>query len=498
MQAPPLLVAEKVTKRFPGVVALREVDLTVDSGEVVAIIGENGAGKTTLMKILAGILPADGGALAVAGKPVVFSTVRQAVAQGIVLIHQELSQLSNLSVGANIFLGREPRTLGWIRRRRIAREAVRIMRRVGLDLSPDISVASLPIGQRQLLEIARALSADARLIIMDEPTSSLSEREAARLFGVISELTAGGVAILYVSHRLREVEAIADRVVVLMDGKNAAGLVGSDISHGTMVRSMVGRDISGYYARKPRLKGACVMEVSAAATTAWPDCSVSIKLHRGEIVGLAGLVGAGRTALLHALFGLDRFAHGKVRMNGQPLLLTAPRDAMAAGIGLVPEDRAGQGLVLEMIVQHNMSLASLTQRRRIVLGGAWERTFCRDMIRRLCIDSMRQRSAVRLLSGGNQQKVVLGKWLLLGPAVLLLDEPTRGIDVGAKQEIYQTMEALAEGGIAILFASSELEEILGIADRVLVMHEGKVAGELTRERMTEENVMHLATGQRAA
>ena len=491
----PLLVAEKVTKRFPGVLALREVDLSVRSGEVVAVIGENGAGKSTLMKILAGILPMDGGMLTVDGAPVKFSSARQAAARGIVLIHQELSLLPNLSVAANIFLGREPHRLGCIRRRAIAQEATRIIARVGLDLSPEASVASLPIGQRQLLEIARALSSNARLIIMDEPTSSLSEREADRLFEVIDELKRGGVAILYVSHRLREVEAIADRVVVLMDGVNAAELHDSDICRDTMVRSMVGRDISGYRSHKTRRPGVCVMEVAGLATLAWPDREVSLSLNCGEIVGLAGLVGAGRTELLRALFGLDPATRGEVRINGSTIKLGAPSDAMDAGIALVPEDRGSQGLVLNMMVQHNMSLPSLTQLGTFAINSRWESAFCNDMIQRLGIDQARLSSEVRLLSGGNQQKVVLGKWLLLGPQVLLLDEPTRGIDVGAKQEIYHEMEKLADDGVAILFASSELEEILGIADRVLVMHEGRLAGELPRSAVTEQNIMHLATGQ---
>ena len=495
MAVRPLLVAERVTKRFPGVVALRSVGLSVFPGEVVAVIGENGAGKSTLMKILAGILPMDEGTLRMDGVPVGFTSARQATERGIVLIHQELSLLPNLSVGANIFLGREPRRAGWIRRRAIAEESTRILARVGLALAPETPVDSLPIGQRQLLEIARALSADARLMIMDEPTSSLSEAEAVRLFDVIGELKRAGVAILYVSHRLREVETLADRVVVLMDGRNAAELRGSDIRRDTMVRSMVGREISSYYGRKARPPGAPVMEIKGLATTRWPDREVSLRLRRGEIVGLAGLVGAGRTALLSTLFGMDPAPRGKVRISDRPVRLGTPRDAMRAGIALVPEDRGHQGLVLDMMVQQNMSMASLARGARRTITGNWESAFCARMIRRLRIDYARRRSAVRLLSGGNQQKVVLGKWLLLRPRVLLLDEPTRGIDVGAKHEIYQVIEELADEGVAILFASSEMEEVLGIADRVLVMHEGQLVGELPRAAMTEENVMHLATGQ---
>jgi len=491
----PLLVAEKITKRFPGVVALHDVDLTVGQGEVVAVIGENGAGKSTLMKILAGILPMDAGRIVLDGTPTTWASARQAAASGIVLIHQELSLLPNLSVGANIFLGREPHKAGWVQRRAIAEEAAGILARIGLDIAPETPVEWLPIGQRQLVEIARALAVSARLIIMDEPTSSLSERETERLFEAIRDLKEAGASLLYVSHRLREVEALADRVVVLMDGENAADLSGPDINRDTMIRSMVGRDISGYYARRPHPPGKCVMNIHDLSTSTWPDCRVSLRLRRGEIVGLAGLVGAGRSGLLRTLFGIDPARGGTIHIEGQPVACATPRDAIAAGIALVPEDRGHQGLVLDLAVQHNMTLASLTCRRNGLLRGAWEQSFCKDMIQRMRIDAARQKSVTRLLSGGNQQKVVLGKWLLLGPKVLLLDEPTRGIDVGAKQEIYQTMEKLADEGMAILFASSELEELLGIADRVLVMHEGELAGELLREEMSEESIMYLATGR---
>ncbi len=496
MTEQPLLVAERVTKRFPGVVALRQVSLTVYAGQVLGVIGENGAGKSTLMKVLAGVLSMDGGHLHWEGVPVTFSSACQAARLGIVLIHQELSLLPNLSAGANIFLGREPRRAGWIRQHALAERAKRIMARVGLQLSPETPVAALPMGQRQLLEIARSLASDARLIIMDEPTSSLSEEEAQRLFDVIDELKRSGVAILYVSHRLREVEMLADRVCVLMDGRNVAELEGKDICRNVMVRSMVGRELKRW--RRPAVTQQPtepVLEASGVATSTWPEQEVTLSLHRSEVVGLAGLVGAGRTALLNALFGLDARAAGRILVNGQQVMFGDPTAAMAAGLALVPEDRAGQGLVLQMSVQHNMTLAAFALRHRAVsVARSWERARCLELCARLGIDKARRSSMVRLLSGGNQQKVVLGKWLLLRPKVLLMDEPTRGIDVGAKQEIYGVMRELARAGMAIAFASSEMEEVLQVADRVVVMHEGHIAGSLTGSEITERRIMRLAAG----
>ena len=491
----PFLAAHNVTKRFPGVVALQDVELSVEKGEVVSVIGENGAGKSTLMKILAGVLPMDEGTLTLDEMPVKWSSARDASAAGIFLIHQELSLLSNLSVGANIFLGREPQRAGWINRRKIAKKTEEVLERIGLNLSPDTLVKTLPIGQRQMVEIARALATEARLIIMDEPTSSLAEGEVRRLFEVINDLKEEGTSILYISHRLREVEEISDRVVVLMDGRNAAHLVGSDINRDTMVRSMVGRELSGYYLRRDRASGDRTVEVQELSTYTRPQCKLTFSLRAGEIVGLAGLVGSGRTELLRSLFGVDPPREGNIMIDGKEVSCTSPREAMDAGIALVPEDRGHQGLVLEMLVDENMVMASLNRRSTPLLRGEWVRSFSSEMIDRMRIDAARQKSVTRNLSGGNQQKVVLGKWLLIGPKLLLMDEPTRGIDVGAKQEIYLTMEALAEEGMAILFASSEMEELLGIADRVLVMHEGTLAGELKRDLMSEESIMFLATGK---
>ncbi len=487
-----LLRAAGITKRFPGVVALQEVDIAVEAGSVTAVIGENGAGKSTLMKVLAGVEHPDGGTLWLGGKEVVSFSPSEAAQLGIALIHQELNLLPNLSVAANIFLGRESHT--WLRQRQEAESARRLLDRVGLDVSPDALVGDLPLGTRQLVEIARALGEQARILIMDEPTSALSSREAALLFEVIRELRSRDVAIVYVSHRLGEVEELADRVIVLRDGCNAGMLTGDAICREEMIRRMVGRDLAGFYSRAERRPGPVVMEVQDLALAGWPNHAVSLNLHEGEIVGLAGLVGSGRTELLRALFGVDRPLSGSIVVDQEPLDARGPDDAIGSGLALVPEDRAHQGLVLGMNVRHNISLASIGRHRRA--GGwldlTWEATAEADMRRRLQIRGAD--GLVSYLSGGNQQKVVLGKALLLGPRVLLMDEPTRGIDVGAKHEFYQLMEDLAMQGIAILFASSEMEEILGMADRVLVMHEGQMAGELPAEVLSEESIMRLATG----
>lgn len=487
-----LLRAAGVTKRFPGVVALQDVDISVEAASVTAVIGENGAGKSTLMKILAGVEQRDAGALWLDGEELPPLTPRDAAELGIALIHQELNLLPNLSVAANIFLGRERRA--WLRQRREAESARSLLDRVGLDVSPNALVGELPLGTRQLVEIARALGARARVLVMDEPTSALSGREAALLFDVIRDLRSRGVAIIYVSHRLGEVEDLADRVEVLRDGRNAGTLAGDAICREEMIRRMVGRDLEAFYSRVERSPGPVVMEVQDLALAGWPEHAVSLSLREGEIVGLAGLVGSGRTELLRALFGVDRTLSGSLVVDQAAVDVRGPDEAIGCGIALVPEDRAAQGLVLGMNVRHNLSLATIGRNRRA--GGwldlAWEATADADMRRRLQIKGTD--GIVSHLSGGNQQKVVLGKALLLGPRVLLMDEPTRGIDVGAKHEFYLLMEDLAAQGLAILFASSEMEEILGMADRVLVMHEGYLAGELLAEDLSEEAIMRLATG----
>ena len=364
----PLLGAQRITKRFPGVVALRDVDLQLGKGEVLAVIGENGAGKSTLMKILAGVQQPDAGTILLDGQEGVITSPRHATDLGIALIHQELNLLPNLSVGANIFLGREPQRAGWMHQRQIAAASESILARVGLTMAPGTLVQRLSIGHRQLVEIARALSADARVLIMDEPTSSLSTGEAEVLFEVIDDLRRRGVSIIYVSHRLGEVEVLSDRVVVLRDGENAGELAREAITHDAMVQRMVGRDVSQFYVRTPHEVGPTVLAVNDLISPAWPDHPLTFALRAGEIVGVAGLVGAGRTELLRVLFGIDRALGGHIAVDGRPVTLKSPRDAIAAGLALVPEDRKQQGLVLDLAVRHNLTLAGVWRHR---LPGGW-------------------------------------------------------------------------------------------------------------------------------
>ena len=495
-----------VVKQFPGVKALRGVSLRLGRGEVLSVVGENGAGKSTLMKILAGVQQPDAGEIWLDEIPVEIDSVETALSKGIALIHQELNLAENLSVGANIFLGREPRRLGLIDHTRIRNESRQFLGKVGLEVDPETLVGDLPLGHQQLVEIAKALSVNARVLIMDEPTSSLSQPEAEQLKQVIRQLSQRGVSVLYISHRLGEVRELSHRVTVLRDGSNAGELEGSAITHEQLVRLMVGRDVSQFYRRSSggspiktsNPSPGFAFEVSRLRTPAHPRHELSFGLHPGEMVGLAGLVGAGRTEVLLTLFGIAPSVGGTLYVRGQATAIGSPRDAIAAGFALVPENRKQQGLVLEMAVRANISLAGLHQNQRSgFFSKAQEAALSSRTIERLGIKTPHDQQEVRFLSGGNQQKVVLGKWLALAPQVLLLDEPTRGIDVGAKAEIYRIMEELAAQGVAILFVSSELEEVMGLADRVLVMHEGRITGELGRVEMSEEAVMQLATGARS-
>jgi ribose transport system ATP-binding protein len=490
-----ILEALSLSKSFPGVRALKGVSLTVRRGEVLAVIGENGAGKSTLMKILAGVQSADSGEILLDGKPVLLRSVHDALSSGIALIHQELNLADNLDVAANVFLGREPLCFGLIDTGRMWRDARGFLAAVGLDVKPETLVGSLAIGQQQLVEIAKALSVQARVIIMDEPTSSLSAREAENLFKVIDDLRARGVSIVYISHRLGEVKRLADRVIVLRDGEISGGLERSEINHGSMVKLMVGRDLAQFYPHVPHLPGEVALRVERLRTSAHPRHEISFQVCAGEIVGLAGLVGSGRTEVLLSLFGVTPALGGTIGVNGRDLAPQTPQEAIAAGMALVPEDRKQQGLVLQMPVPENLSLSSLRRDQRFgFLDRHREDELSAEMIATMHIKTAGDRQMVQFLSGGNQQKVVLGKWLATRPDVLFLDEPTRGIDVGAKQEIYRIMEDLAHCGVAILFVSSEMEEILGMSDRVLVMHDGRLTGELARHELSEEAVMHLATG----
>jgi ribose transport system ATP-binding protein len=484
------------------VLALDQASLTVHAGEVVAVVGENGAGKSTLMKVLAGIHPPDSGQLFLDGMPLRLTGVADAMNRGIVLIHQELNLAENLSASANIFLGRERTWFGWLDRRTMDGSARRLLDRVGLNISPRHRVADLPPGQRQLIEVARALSMNARIIIMDEPTSSLTQREADRLFEVIAELKQCGVAVVYISHRLGEVQQVADRVVVLRDGRNSGELARNAIHHAAMVRLMVGRDLTHFFHRQHRVDAGdrpARLMVRDLCYSGGPPTPISFQVNGGEVVGMAGLVGAGRTELTEALFGIRRILAGQVLLGGRPIRIRRPAQAIAAGLLLVPEDRRHHGLVLQESVRDNIGLPNLDRLSLLhLLLRQRERELARGWCDRLGIKTPGLGQAVGLLSGGNQQKVVFGKWLARQPRVLILDEPTRGVDVAARSEIYALVDELAGTGVAILMVSSDLEEILGMSDRVLVLHQGKLAGELSRDALSEEAVLHLATGGSAA
>jgi ribose transport system ATP-binding protein len=498
----PLLEVEGVSKSFPGVRALEDVRLRVLPGEVLALIGENGAGKSTLMKILGGIYTPDAGTIRIDGQPVTLTRVKDAERHGIVLIHQELNLAEHLDVAANVFLGREPTWL-WplsLIAPRIYADAQRITERLGLKVSPRTRVADLAVGQQQLVEIGRAMSLKSRLLILDEPTSSLTTSETELLFRVLRQLKAEGLSMIYISHRLKEVDEIADRVTVLRDGKNAGELTRAEISHDNMVRLMVGRELKQFYERQHPTGPSRRTPVLEVRDLRWRagQPPINFKISAGEIVGMAGLIGSGRTELAETIFGVRAKVSGRVLVDGDAVTVRRPAQAIDAGIFLIPEDRRLQGLVLSDSIKHNISLPSLDRVSFLgLIRPNREYELAESMSDRLRVKAPGVNQVVGLLSGGNQQKVVLAKWLTRTARAILFDEPTRGIDVGAKKEIYALMDQLARSGLGILMISSDLEEVLGISDRVLVMHEGRLAGEVPRSQLSEVAIMNLATGKGA-
>ena len=500
----PILEMTAVSKRFPGVVALDNVSLSVGAGEIVALIGENGAGKSTLMKILGGAVSRDGGSIKINGEPVEIRSPREASALGIEFIHQELSVLDNLDIAANIFLYREPTTGGFLKlidRKKMYGEADVLLRKLGLDLSSRTPLDQLSIAQQQLVEIARALGAGARLIIMDEPTSSLTLSETRRLLELVKDLKAQGVSIIYISHRMHEVQEIADRAVVLRDGKNAGILERDEITHERMVRMMVGRDLKEFFkaAAAPgngsKANGSDGFIVRSLRTLRYPNQTITFSVAHGEVLGFAGLVGAGRSEVARAIFGVEEALETEVVLDGKTLRITEPQDAISHGIYLIPEDRRLSGLIVDFNVRENISLPNLESYSSAkIINFARESKAAVEAIKAINIKTPTPEMRAANLSGGNQQKVVLAKWLTFRPRVLIFDEPTRGIDVGAKEEICEIIRGLAAKGVSVIVISSEMEEVLGISDRIAVMHEGRLTGILNRADFSEEAVMRLATG----
>lgn len=489
-----------ISKRFPGVVALDDVSLEVYGAETVALIGENGAGKSTLMKILGGVIERDAGSLRVDGQEVLIRSPREASFYGIEFIHQELSVLDNLDVGANIFLRREPTRGGPLKlidRKRLYREADQVLEKLGLNLSSRTPLNKLSIAQQQLVEIARSISAGARILIMDEPTSSLTLTETRLLLETIRDLKAHGVSIIYISHRLDEVEEIADRAVTLRDGRNVGSLERGEIKRESMVRMMVGRDLQDFFvhAEGSRAINGEWFSVRNLRTLKYPQQLVSLNVGKGEVMGLAGLVGAGRSELARAVFGVDESLEADIKLAGHSLNIRSPQDAIEEGIYLVPGDRRSSGLVVDFNVRENITLPGLERYATAkLINSAKESEVAKEMCRKINIKTPSPEMRAANLSGGNQQKVVLAKWLALSPKVLIFDEPTRGIDVGAKAEIYSLIRDMAAEGVSLIVISSEMEEVLGISDRIAVMHEGRITGILSRAEFSEEAVMRLATG----
>ena len=493
-----LLEMRGISKRFPGVVALDAVDFNIERGEVVALVGENGAGKSTLMKILGGVRQPDAGEIKIDGQPVKIHNVNDAIRLGIAFIHQELNVLDNLDIAANVFLGREPRNaLRLIDRKKIHADTAPLLQRLGLTVSTRTRLDRLSIAQQQMVEIAKALSLNARLIIMDEPTSSLTLSETNRLLELVCELGGQGVSIIYISHRLGEIDECADRVIVLRDGRNAGELTHEESSHDKLVSLMVGREIKNFYVPPDAPKAPGFFKARNVSSSLHPGKTVSFDAARGEILGLAGLVGAGRSEMAKSLVGLDRSPAREIFLDGKGISIKTPRDAIDHGIYLVPENRRTEGLVVEMSIRENISLPSLGNFSRFgLINRKHERQMAEQQLDSLQIKAPTVETLVLNLSGGNQQKVILGKWLAMTPRVMIMDEPTRGIDVGAKAEIYRLMRALAAQGSVILMISSDMEEVLNVSDRIAVMHEGEISGVLDRADCNEENVMQLAIGKK--
>jgi ribose transport system ATP-binding protein len=488
-----------IAKSYAGVQAVQGVNFAVSPGEVIGLVGENGAGKSTLMNIIGGVIEPSSGTLEIDGVQRKSLTVLESMGAGIAFVHQELNLFDNLDVASNVYIGREPLYGGPFRlvnRKKLNADVQPLLDRLGVDFTPETMVSDMSIAQRQLLEIVKALSLHSRLVIMDEPTSSLTLIETDRLLSVVAGLKASGVSVIFISHRLNELVKCADRVVVLRDGRVVGELAKGEISHGAMIRLMIGRDLKALYVPPADKPGEAMLKISDVRTATYPMQTVSLSVRQGEILGLAGLVGAGRTELARAIFGIDPWLSGSVILNGKAIHVDCPRQAISHGIFLVPEDRKRCGLLLDVSIAENIALPNM---QACAAGG-----LVNDSIVAANAERQRERLHIRApnvdlegssLSGGNQQKVVLAKWLAMNPRVLICDEPTRGVDVGAKSELYEMLRGLADAGVAILMISSDMEEVIGVSDRIAVMHEGMISGFLERPEFSEHNVLRLAVGE---
>lgn len=485
-----------ISKAFSGNVVLKDVQFELKPGEIHALMGENGAGKSTMMKILTGIYERDAGVIKVDGKEVHFKSPKEAEALGIAVIHQELNILPDLSVTENLFLGKEKTypVFGILKKKEMHNEAKQLLAKLGLNMDPSTRAGDLSVGKQQIIEIAKAIASDAKYIIMDEPTAALTDREIETLFVTINELKAKGISFVYISHRMEEIFAICDRITILRDGTYVGVRDIKSTSFDEIVAMMVGRELGERFPDRNVVIGDVKLSVkNLCSTGSFSD--VSFDLHKGEILAVAGLMGAGRTEVAQALFGYRKISSGEIYIDNKPVKITSPIEAMKQKIGFVTEDRKTQGLVLDFSIKENIMLANLEKGSKSgVILPKLENQMVTKYIEQLRIRTSSADLAAKSLSGGNQQKVVIAKWLGTNPEILILDEPTRGVDIGAKKEIYQIMNNLAEAGVSILMISSELPEVIGMADRVLVMQEGKVTGMVQKDNMTQENIMHYATG----
>jgi ribose transport system ATP-binding protein len=494
----PILQAINISKQFPGTLALDNAQLELLPGEIHAVMGENGAGKSTLMKILSGVYTADSGEIHYDGKPVSPSNPREALMLGIGIVHQELSVIPTLTVAENIFPGHLPSNfLGMVNYKQLFENSRHVLEKMQVHVDPRALVETLSIANQQLVEITKALSSKCKVLILDEPTSALTDSEADRLLGLLRRLTDEGVSILYISHKLKEIFALADRVTVLRDGRYIGTETISEVTHDQVIRMMVGRELGTMYPHKNEKTGPALLEVRNLRLP-FSDHGSSFQLYQGEVLGFAGLIGSGRSELARALFGADPKAAGEIVLNGVPVDIKSPRHAIELGMGYLPEDRKAAGLFLDMSIKLNVEAAVIDD----VSSGGFvappkEQALAEQYVRRLNISTPTVEQEVRRLSGGNQQKALVAKWLSIKPKILIVDEPTRGIDVGAKKEIHFLLRALAESGVGVIMISSELLEVLGMSDRILVMHEGAIAAEYSAADATEEKIIRSASGQKS-